>query len=294
MTNMNAVRAVCAIDAKAKLAECPRWDDENALLYFVDIDSYELHRFSVKENKHSVRKFDEEIGCFSLKEDGGFIAAFRSGVYTFDSFDGDLKPYWLADYNQKTTRFNDGRCDYQGRFLAGTMYAPKDALQGALYQFSDQKHDILDQAAWTSNGLAFSPDGSIMYYSDTPNHVVYCFDYDMKTGTATNKREFIRFPHGNGRPDGAAVDSAGNYWTALYQGQRVVQINPQGEIIAEYPVPAIYPTMVAFGGENLKTLYISTCRAAHTEEELRQYPQAGGIFSIELDVAGLKEPKFLG
>lgn len=282
----------CEIDAKAKLAECPRWDEKEGCLYFVDIDSFQLHRFSLQDKKHSIRQFDEEIGCFSLRENGGFIAAFRSGVYQFDSFEGPLTPYWIADYDQKTTRFNDGRCDYKGRFLAGTMYSPKDDFKGALYQFSKGDHLILDQAAWTSNGLAFSPDGKTMYYSDTPNHVVYCFDYDMESGQVTNKREFIRFPHGNGRPDGAAVDSEGNYWSALYQGQRIVKINPQGEIIAEYPIPAIYPTMVAFGGEDMKTLFISTCRAAHTEEQLAQYPNAGGIFAMDVDVAGLIEPKF--
>lgn len=282
----------CILDVKAKLAECPRWDEKNGYLYFVDIDAYELHKYDVTSQQHSVRKFSEEIGCFALKEDGGFIAAFRSGIYQFDTFDGQLTPYWLADYDQSTTRFNDGRCDYAGRFLAGTMYAPKDAFKGGLYQFSQGKQTLLDQAAWTSNGLAFSPDGRVMYYSDTPNHVIYTFDYDMTTGTASNKKEFFRFPHGNGRPDGAAVDEEGNYWTALYQGQRVVQISPAGKILAEYPVPAIYPTMVAFGGDDLKTLYVSTCRAAHTNEELIQYPEAGGIFAIELNIAGLVEPKF--
>ncbi|TBR38071.1 SMP-30/gluconolactonase/LRE family protein [Marinomonas agarivorans] len=289
MTNVR-----CVVDAKAKLAECPRWDEANNCLYFVDIDAYELHKYSLNDQQHSIRKFDEEIGCFSLKDGGGFIAAFRSGVYTFDSFDGELTSYWLADYDQTTTRFNDGRCDFSGRFLAGTMYAPKDAFKGGLYQFSQGKQTLLDQAAWTSNGLAFSPDGKTMYYSDTPNHVIYTFDYDMQTGKASNKREFFRFPHGNGRPDGAAVDQDGNYWTALYQGQRIAQISPEGNLLAEYPVPAIYPTMVAFGGSDMKTLYIATCRAAHTDDELVKFPQAGGIFAMDLNVSGLLESKFKG
>ncbi|MGB0943450.1 MAG: SMP-30/gluconolactonase/LRE family protein [Marinomonas sp.] len=282
----------CVIDAKAKLAECPRWDEINECLYFVDIDSFELHAFDTKNNRHDIRKFDEAIGCFSLTKEGGFIAAFRSGVYTFESFNAELKPYWLADYDQETTRFNDGRCDFNGRFLAGTMYSPKDAFKGALHQFSKGENKVLDQAAWTSNGLAFSPDGKTMYYSDTPNHVVYQFDYDMKTGEASNKRDFIRFPHGNGRPDGAAVDSEGNYWSALYQGQRIVKISPQGNILEEYPVPAIYPTMVAFGGKDMKTLFISTCRGAHSEEELKDYPQAGGIFAMDVTTPGLIEARF--
>ena len=284
----------CAIDAQAKLAECPRWDDRTQTLYFVDIDSFVLYAYDTQSKTLKQRKFDEEIGCFSLTQDNGFIAAFRSGVYTFKDFDAELETYWLADYDQQTTRFNDGRCDAKGRFLAGTMYSPKDAFKGALHQFSQGQQRVLDQAAWTSNGLAFSPDNSIMYYSDTPNHVVYQFDYNMETGEATNKREFIRFPHGNGRPDGAAVDAEGNYWSALYQGQRVVKISPDGEILAEYPVPALYPTMVAFGGPDMTTLFVSTCRAAQSDEELQQFPHAGGIFALETSVKGQIEPRFAG
>ncbi|TDO99033.1 SMP-30/gluconolactonase/LRE family protein [Marinomonas balearica] len=284
----------CVLDAQAKLAECPRWDEQSQTLYFVDIDSFTLNAFHPGSNKTQSRAFDEEIGCFSLDQNGGFVAAFRSGVYTFESFDAKLVPYWLADYDQKTTRFNDGRCDAKGRFLAGTMYSPKDAFLGALHQFSNKTENLLDQAAWTSNGLAFSPDNTVMYYSDTPNHIVYKFDYNLDTGVASNKTTFIEFPRGKGRPDGAAVDTDGNYWSALYQGQRVVKISPEGEILAEYPLPATYPTMCAFGGPEMKTLYITTCRAAQSDEELKQFPNAGGIFALEVDATGQFEPRFAG
>ena len=289
MTDMH-----CVIDAQAKLAECPRWDERTQTLYFVDIDSFILYAYDTKAKSLTSREFKEEIGCFSLAENGGFIAAFRSGVYSFDDLHAELKPYWLANYDQKTTRFNDGRCDAKGRFLAGTMYSPKDAFNGALHQFEKGQEKLLDQAVWTSNGLAFSPDSTIMYYSDTPNHVIYKFDYDLNTGTASNKRVFIEFPHGNGRPDGAAVDSEGNYWSALYQGQRVVKISPEGKILEEYPVPATYPTMVAFGGPEMKTLFVTTCRGAQTEEELKEFPQAGGIFALETETKGQFEPRFAG
>ncbi|MGR0278934.1 SMP-30/gluconolactonase/LRE family protein [Marinomonas dokdonensis] len=284
----------CILDAQAKLAECPRWDERTQTLYFVDIDSFKLHAYNTVTKQLDSREFDEEIGCFSLSQNGGYIAAFRSGVYTFNDFHGELTPYWLADYDQVSTRFNDGRCDAKGRFMAGTMYAPKDAFKGALYQFSQGQTKILDQAAWTSNGLAFSPDNKTMYYSDTPNHVIYQFDYDLETGAATNKRVFVQFPHGNGRPDGGAVDTYGNYWSALYQGQRVVKISPAGEILEEHSVPATYPTMVAFGGPDMKTLFVSTCRSAQTTEELETFPQAGGIFALDVNAQGQIEPRFAG
>lgn len=284
----------CVLDAQAKLAECPRWDEHTQTLYFVDIDAFKLHAYHIESQTLDTRTFDEEIGCFSLSENGGFIAAFRTGVYTFADFNAPLQPYWLATYDQKSTRFNDGRCDAKGRFLAGTMYSPKDAFKGALHQFSQGQEKLIDQAAWTSNGLAFSPDNKTMYYSDTPNHVVYQFDYDLASGIASNKRIFIEFPRGNGRPDGAAVDMDGNYWSALYQGQRVVKISPAGIILEEYPVPATYPTMVAFGGPDMSTLFVTTCRSAQTEEELNKFPQAGGIFAITVNTKGLYERKFAG
>jgi len=284
----------CVLDAQAKLAECPRWDEHTQTLYFVDIDAFKLHAYNIQSKTLTTRTFDEEIGCFSLNKNGGFIAAFRTGVYTFTDLNAPLKPYWLATYDQKTTRFNDGRCDAKGRFFAGTMYSPKDAFKGALHQFSQGQEKLIDQAAWTSNGLAFSPDNKTMYYSDTPNHVVYQFDYDLENGIASNKRIFIEFPRGNGRPDGAAVDAEGNYWSALYQGQRVVKISPAGDILEEYPVPATYPTMVAFGGPEMSTLFVTTCRSAQTEEELKKFPQAGGIFAITVNTKGQYEPRFAG
>ena len=284
----------CVLDAQAKLAECPRWDEQTQTLYFVDIDAFELHAFNIEANSHDIRKFDEEIGCFALTEQGGFIVAMRSGIYTMADFNAPLQNYWQADYDQATTRFNDGRCDPAGRFLAGSMYSPKDADDGALYQFANGRMTLLDKAAWTSNGLAFSPDGQTMYYSDTPRHIVYQFDYDLQTGAATNKRPFIEFPFGNGRPDGAAVDVEGNYWTALYQGQRVAKISPNGEILAEYQVPALFPTMVAFGGPDMRTLFVTTCRGAHNSEQLETYPQAGGIFALDVEVAGQIEARFAG
>ena len=99
----------CALDAQAKLAECPRWDERTQTLYFVDIDSFILYAYDTKSKNLTSRTFDEEIGCFSLDKNGGVIAAFRSGVYTFDNINAELKPYWLATYDQKTTRFNDWR-----------------------------------------------------------------------------------------------------------------------------------------------------------------------------------------
>ena len=227
------VRVRCVLDAKARLGECPRWDEKTATLYWVDIESCELHAFDPASGVDRVRRFAEEIGCFALDGDGGFIAAMRSGFVRFDHFDAPALAIADPEGDKPDNRFNDGRCDPAGRFVAGTMNQAKTAADGSLYAL-DCRGGVtrLGGDALTVNGLAFSPDGSRMYYSDTPNHVIYVLDYDVRTGVASNKRVFHRFLPGKGRPDGSSVDAQGYYWSALYDGGRVVRIAADGEIVA--------------------------------------------------------------
>ncbi|WP_432454041.1 SMP-30/gluconolactonase/LRE family protein [Agarivorans sp. QJM3NY_29] len=278
----------------AQLAECPRWDPERQLLYWVDIEAGRLHAFDPKTGQDDFLQLDEEIACFAIREKGGFVAGLRSGLVTIDSLQGGITPIVDPEQDKPQQRFNDGRCDPAGRFIAGTLNPNKDAYSGHFYAL-DIDHSVRQIVGenWTSNGLAFSPDGKTLYYSDTPRHVVFACDYNVDTGTVSKQREFIRFPYGFGRPDGAAVDSEGYYWSALYDGGRIVRISPAGKIVATITVPAKKPTMVAFGGDSLNTLFITS---ADTDDpaEKAQYPLSGSIFAINLAVTGLLEPKFKG
>jgi sugar lactone lactonase YvrE len=289
MSEVITVLANCA-----QLAECPRWDPEQQMLFWVDIDAGRLHGFDPKTGVDRFLQLDEEIGCFALRASGGFVAGLRSGFVTIDSLDGGLHAIADPEQDKPEQRFNDGRCDPAGRFIAGTMNPNKDEYSGHFYSL-DSEHRVQQLVGnnWTSNGLAFSPDGKTLYYSDTPRHLIFACDYDVTTGRVSNQREFIRFPLGYGRPDGAAVDSEGFYWSALYGGGRIVRISPAGKIVNTIAVPAKNPTMVAFGGKDLKTLYITTA-ASKSEQEKSQYPLAGSIFSVELPVAGLADAKFAG
>ena len=287
---MNEVAVI--LETHAQLGECPRWDEREGILYWVDIDAGQLHRFNPRSGDDEFMQFDEEVGCFALKKTGGFILAMRSGFHDLDAWQGQLTALVDPEAHLATNRFNDGRCDPAGRFLAGTIYPPKDHGGANLYsldvnfQVSHLEGDIL-----TANGLAFSPDGQTMYFSDTPRHVIYCYDYDITTGVAGNRSLFHRFPLGHGRPDGAAVDSEGCYWTALYEGARVVRLNPAGVIVQEIAVPAFCPTMVAFGDDDLKGLYITTV-GRRPEEELVRYPKSGSLLHVRVEVAGLIEHRF--
>lgn len=291
---MPEVRQV--LDVKARLGECPRWCEREQKLYWVDINNFRLNRFDPATGKNESVTFAEEVGCYSLREQGGFVAGLRSGFVRIESFENArVTPITDPEADKPANRFNDGRCDARGRFWAGTI-CPKTGPEDAWLYCLEADGTATRKAGpvYTANGLAFGPDNRTLYWSDTPKHLIYAFDFDLDTGSVGNRRVFHQFPHGHGRPDGGAVDSEGGYWSALYAGARVVRISPAGEILSEIPVPAKNPTMVAFGGPDLRTLYVTTARDGSSEKELERWPLAGDLFAVEVDVAGLPEPRFAG
>jgi len=228
----------------------------------------------------------------------------RDGVFKFDP--GQISPglkarlLWRAPYDTGRYRFNDGRCDPAGRFLASTLNEHKDGPSAQLYSMSCEDHrwrgKVLAGGVVTGNGLAFSPDGSRLYWADTRAHRVDVFDYDPISGELENRREFIRFPAKAatgilsgyaGRPDGAAVDQDGCYWVAMYEGASVLKLSPAGEILQKLSLPVQCPTMVCFGGEDLKTLYITTARSGRPAAELAVQPAAGSVFMTRVATPGL-------
>lgn len=283
-----------ALAIKANLGECPRWDEQAQILYWVDINACQLHRYQPSTGKDEYLQFDEEIGCFALRKTGGFVVAMRSGFYFLDAWNTQLRAIVDPETDIATNRFNDGRCDARGRLLAGTVYPPKDRGGASFYSLNpDLSVTKLADNLLTANGAAFSPDNQTFYFSDTPKHVIYAYDYNLDKGTISNGRVFHQFPQGRGRPDGAAVDVEGCYWTALYEGGRIVRLNPAGEIMAEIAIPAQCPTMLAFGDKDLQSLYITSV-GNRPIEELQQFPNSGSIFKVRVNVPGMIENRFAG
>lgn len=281
-----------AVKRRALLGECPRWDERENLLYWVDIDAMQLHRFDPASGASSVRQLDEPIGSFVLKKAGGFVIATASGFHFLDGFDAEPRAIADPEATISTNRFNDGRCDPAGRYFCGTVYTPKDKGGANLYSLDTRLHvRHLESNIITSNGIAFSRDNRWMYFSDTPRHVLYRYRYDLGSGDIYDRQVFHRFPHGEGRPDGGSLDSEGCYWTALFEGGRVVRLDPDGRIMQEIAVPSRCPTMAAFGGPDLKTLFV-TSAGNRPDAELQAFPDSGGVFSVTLDVAGLVEHRF--
>jgi len=285
----------CVLDIKASLGECPTWSIAEQALYWVDINAPSLNRFDPATGQNTVMPMPESIGCFAVRGSGGFVVALRGGIWLAQRDGTLIRKVAAAPYDPTHHRFNDGRCDPQGRLLVGTMNEKRDGPTAALYRLdADFTLTRILSDMTISNGLGFSPDRRTMYHSDTPLQLITAHDYDGATGTPSNARVFARFTDPGDRPDGAAVDSEGCYWSAQYRGGKIKRMAPDGRLLAEYPVPAMCPTMCAFGGPDLKTLYVTTARQQREADELARLPFSGGLFSMRVDVAGLPEPSFAG
>jgi sugar lactone lactonase YvrE len=282
----------CVLDGRARLGESPVWSMRDSVLYWVDIKAPSLNRLDPQSGVNTTVAMPEHIGFVALAEDGGFVAGFRSGLWQLDERGTRRKQLAANPEDQQTSRFNDGRTDRHGRLFAGTIDEPKAGGRAHLYRYDERGLTAVVAGLLTSNGLAFSPDGRWLYHCDTPTFTVYRYAYDPQRGDLGERNVFVRLTptaDDRGRPDGAAVDAEGCYWTALYEGGRVQRYSPRGELLAEYPVPARCPTMLAFGGSDVRTLYVTSARDGRPEEEMQSLPLSGGIFAMRVDVPGLPE-----
>jgi sugar lactone lactonase YvrE len=284
----------CVLPAQAALGECPRWDERRGKLWWVDIVAPALHCFDPASGNDIAISMPEHIGCFSLTEEGGFVAGMRTGIFLLDDSGRVVRKLCDNPENPATSRFNDGRCDARGRFWLGTLDEPKASSAASLYRYSGSALKTVDVGLLTSNGMAFSSDSRWCYHSDTPRFIIYRHAYDIDSGEVGPREDWVKFTPtaaDRSRPDGASVDSEGFYWSALFEGGRMVRISPDGEIVGEYPLPVRCPTMCAFGGDDLCTLYVTTARNGRSAEELAAYPQSGGVFAMRVPVPGLIEPR---
>ncbi|WP_330985175.1 MULTISPECIES: SMP-30/gluconolactonase/LRE family protein [Enterobacterales] len=281
-------------DYTGHLPECPTWSESEQALYWADILEYEIHRYDLRSGDHQVLQFPEEVGCFALRENGGFIVALRSAIWLSDKHGLLVRKICDNPGNPQLARFNDGGTDRDGRFYAGTFWGPGDYNGALLVRVDNQlKPKVIQCDIHGANGLAFSADKKWMYTSDTPNGVIYRTPLDEQ-GEPGKREVFHQFSAGEGIPDGAAVDEEGCYWSAMFDGWRVVRFSPEGKILEEHRLPVRCPTMVCFGGEEMKTLFITTTRENMSAEEVKHSPLSGAIFTLPVSVAGMKKLPFVG
>ncbi|WP_341895397.1 SMP-30/gluconolactonase/LRE family protein, partial [Ferrovibrio terrae] len=289
----HSMDATCLLDSQCGLGESPVWSVAEQKLWFIDINAPALYRLDPATRQLETWPMPATIGSIAPTADGGLLLARCDGIWRRNP-DGKSETLLVAS-PLEGARFNDGRCDRQGRFWVGGMTDTREP-ETALYRLDGDRviRQGLVGAIAISNGLAWSPDGATMYHADTPTHCVHAYDYDVKTAAISNRRLFLDLRTTDERPDGAAVDAAGNYWVALYGAAKVVQFSPAGERLREIHLPAKAPTMPCFGGADMKTLYITTARQRHDADELAKMPLAGGIFSVRVEIPGLPETPFAG
>jgi len=301
---MRTPQAELVLDARNAVGESPVWCVVEQALYWVDIPARTLNRWVLDTQLLTTWEAPEMLACVAPMASGGWIAGAQSGVFKLSpQDDGSMGFQALASvqHAQPDMRFNDGRCDRQGRFLAGTMLnkMPSSPRSGSVYSYQHNSESNTGQGGQlfqllngfcTPNGLAFSPDGRTMYLSDSHPSVqlIWAFDYDTATGTPSRQRVFVDMNPLPGRPDGAAVDADGCYWICGNDAGLVHRFTPQGKLDQSLAVPVKKPAMCAFGGPHLDTLFITSIRPSGVD--VSDQPLAGGVFALRPGVCGLPEP----
>jgi sugar lactone lactonase YvrE len=293
MITVDPGRIECVVRSADQLGETPLWCEREQKLWWLDIERPKLQSFEPASARHEVRHLGSTfLGSQALVDDDSHLLALDLELHFRSRPSGELS--LLARVEERIdNRLNDGRVDARGRFWVGTMDNQLHRPNGALYRVDPDGavHKFLDGVI-VSNGIAFSPDNTTMYFTDTRRHLSWQFDFDLDAGRLSNQRLFADYGRSGDRPDGACVDVDGAIWTAFFAGRRVVRYRPDGVIDLVVPLPVTNPTCVCFGGSDLRTLYITTAAKFLTPEQRAAEPLAGGVFAVHGLGQGLPEHRF--
>lgn len=291
-------------DVKADVSEVPIWIPEEETLAWIDVYAGKFNKTDCVSGATKTWEMGEIIGSYALTDNPKqVIVALQSGMYVLRLDDGSREELFDAPYDPAEFRFNDGRCDQDGRFWVGSMAlrasgSPVEMigeLRGTAsfwcIEGTTMRHAI--DGVTVANGIAFSPSGTTLYLADWPSWSILAFDVDRESGVASNRRTFTSIPEGM-VPDGASVDAEGGYWLALFRAGLIARFSPSGKLDRLLSAPASQPTMVAFGGRGLETMYVTTARRYLDQEAALEQPLAGGIFRCDVGAAGIPEPRYQG
>jgi L-arabinonolactonase len=295
MPHRSPLTAEPAFDARTELGECILWCERTRWLYWTDIEGRSLHRWRPGTADAQQWRMPEPLGSFALCETPQqLLLGLASGVALFDLDTGTLGAIVPVEADQPTTRINDGRCDRQGRFVFGTFNQARggDAI-GHFYRVSGnlEIERLPLPPARVANGIAFSPDGSRIYFADSPTREIRCAAYGAD-GTVGPWQTLITFAEGDGYPDGATVDADGGLWSTHWDGGCITRHAPDGTETHRIALPVTRPTCPAFAGAGLEDLYITTARIGLKPDKLAAQPGAGGILRVRSAGQGLGEARF--
>jgi sugar lactone lactonase YvrE len=284
------MRVELLYDIRATLGEGPVWDARTQTLYWIDI----LHK-RVYANADVLLELDETVGCLAPRKSGGIVFTKRFSFWTFETDSSQLTPLATLIMEPAHNRFNDGKCDPRGRFLAGTMDMGETDPNGSLYSFDGKTISKLLGKVTISNGMTWSPDYKTFYHIDTPARTIRAFDYDLETGTITSPREAVSIPEPFGWPDGMTSDLQGNLWVAMWGGAQITKWNPDtGQLLERIPLPAKNVSSCVFGGTGGNDLFVTSARVGLDEAALSEYPLTGAVFRIATKTEGMPVFEFAG
>ena len=294
MTHRTLPAPELLVQHDAYVGEGPVWDPRIGRLIWVDIPNNHVFSTDPATGETSRRELDRAVGVVLPRVAGGYVAALQDGFYALPA-QGEPELIAPVEADDPVTRFNDGEIDPQGRFWAGTMGWEAEPEQGSLYRLDpDGTARRMVEGVSISNGLGWSPDGTIMYYVDTPTLRIDMFDFDPASGDIENRREFVTIRHGGGRPDGLTVDSEGAVWVATWPGHGVHRYLPDGTLDAVIPLPVSNVSSIELGGPDLRDAFITTAWELLSQEEHDAQPLAGSLFRTRVEVPGQARVPFAG
>jgi sugar lactone lactonase YvrE len=283
------------LDAHAVLAEGPVWLEATGELLWVDIEPGDVHWFDPRTGADRSQNVGDPLGAAVPDRSGGLLLALPRRIARLRA--GAQEPEQIVSLGgDPDNRMNDAKCDRRGRLWAGSTTEAEEAARGTLYRIDPdlQATEVLDGIT-VSNGIDWSPDDSRMYYIDSPTRRIDVLDYDIATGAAGNRRTLHTLADDvPGLPDGMCVDAQGTLWVALWGGSRVLGLTPEGAVHTQLDVPTNQVTSVAFGGDDLRTLFITSAAFGLDAQTLAAEPHAGGIFAVDVGAPGLPATPFAG
>lgn len=271
-----------SLRAEAIVGEGPVWSQTEGVLYWVDILGQAVHRFCPLSGRDEVFDIPGMPGCIVPRAQGGFLAAVGQAIYAVD----EGFSWWerWAEPEGEGRRFNDGKCDPQGRFWVGSMDLEQVEPIGSLYRLgSDRLPSVVLPGLVIANGLDWSLDHRTFYFTDSGRGTIYRFAFDPDTGHVSGQQVFATIPPEHGIPDGLCVDADGCVWAAHWDGGRITRFDPDGVVdrVVQLPVPR--PTSVAFGGIDLDVLYVTTARYQLSPAQLKEAPLSGSVLAVHVD-----------
>lgn len=286
-------QANCVADVGAVLGEGPVWVAREQALYWVDIKGRKIFRLDA-QGERTTWETPLRICSLAPRRAGGFIAGTEKGFAAVDLDSNRFDVFADPEPDLPGNRFNDGKLDRAGRFWAGTMDDLEQAATGSLYRLDpDLAWQRFDEDYKVTNGPAFSRDGSRLYHNDSALQVTFVFDLDTD-GVPANRRVFANYAEGDGYPDGMTVDADDCLWIAFWDGWCVRRYSPEGNCLELIGLPVQKPTSCAFGGPDMRQLYVTSASIGLTEQERSEQPCAGGLFMLDTPYTGLEDVAFEG